>query len=599
MADNLTFVSFLRPSLPTGDYTIDVAQDLKSVEPSTLVDPTTFTTTRTFSVAGERFTLPPTMVRSVFPPDGGLGDYAEVLPHVVLDRPTLPWERPATAASPTAPPWLVLLVFSGDEQPELKTVTLGTLATGEAYIPAPVLEQAQKAADPVNVIDVKRTLLASIMPSLTDLERLAHVRHGTEETAVVIAGRLAVPGVPTTVHLVSVEGRYSDSGFVLGPDTAGAQVRLVTLANWRFASVSQEHTFPYLARALADEGTPFRLPDSGVPAADGFLRQGYVPVGHELRQGGRTVSWYRGPFVTGTSPADPRLGVRASDELLRYHPAVGMLDLGYASAWQLGRMLTLQHTTIARSVTAWKRRLSMAAGRDEPSDHPLDLVDIDVTVPGDVRAFLDDLATLRGVPLRYLVPDERLLPVETIRFLQLDPAWITHLLDGATSIGRITRADADRDRTHPVPVNTAPVTGALIRSALVPGYPGLLIDAYASESGGTQLPVLRTERLSPTILLCLFQGVLGRLDLHQPPQDQHFGVELPSAGGVAKTLRTADGSPGPSTPVQALPTTGVVPITALADAMATVLNVQAATFDSGAFARQMIETAQRVTFLRT
>lgn len=73
-----------------------------------------------------------------------------------------------------------------------------------------------------------------------------------------------------------------------------------------------EHTFPYLARALAGEGRPFRLPDSGEPAADAFLHQGCVPVRHALRQGGRTVSWYRGPFVTGATPADPRFGVRTA-----------------------------------------------------------------------------------------------------------------------------------------------------------------------------------------------------------------------------------------------------------------------------------------------
>jgi hypothetical protein len=65
--------------------------------------------------------------------------------------------------------------------------------------------------------------------------------------------------------------------------------------------------------------------------ADGNRLRMHVPVWHALRQGGRTVSWYRGPFVTGASPADPRFGVRTADELLRYHPDVGMLDIAYAA----------------------------------------------------------------------------------------------------------------------------------------------------------------------------------------------------------------------------------------------------------------------------
>ncbi|GAA0826773.1 hypothetical protein ACFQVD_11445 [Streptosporangium amethystogenes subsp. fukuiense] len=605
MADDLTFLAYRRPSLPLGDYTIRATQDLRSVAPAAGVDPTTFETTRTFSVSGDRFTLTPGTVRSVFPPNGSLGEHSTVLPHVVLDRATLPWERSATAqtgVSATAPPWLALLVFSGDEEPIQKTVTLGMLASGGAYIPAPTLERGQNGADPVNVIDVPRSLLVSIMPSLNDLERLAHVRRADEETAVVIANRLPAPGVSSTVHLVSIEGRYGASGFGAGPDAPGALVRLVTLAGWRFSCVAKEFTFPYLVRALAHGGRPFRLPDSGEPAAEPFLRQGYVPVAHTLRQGGRTASWYRGPFVTGDSSADTRFGVRTPDELLRYHPSTGMLDIGYAAAWQLGRLLTLQHAAVARSVYTWKRRRAMAEGRDEPSGHPLEITGIDDTMPDDVKVFLDDLARLRGVPYRYLVPDERLLPVETIRFLQLDPRWIAHLLDGATSVGRVTRADADRDRLRPPPVDTSKITGALIRSDLVSGYPGLLIDGYASADESEPLPLLRLERLSPTVLLCLFKGVLGRFDLRRPPEEQHFGVEPPAEGPAAgrfgKTLRAADGSPGPSIPPQTLGASRTVPVTALTNAMAETLRGSPSVFDSAAFARQMIETAERVTFLR-
>lgn len=606
MTEDLTFLAYRRPSLPLGDYTITATQDLRSVAPAAKVDPTTFETTRTFSVSGERFTLTPGTVRSVFPPNGSLGEHSAVLPHVVLDRATLPWERSATTqtgTSATAPPWLALLVFSGDEQPIQKTVTLGTLTLGGAFIPAPTLEQGQNGADPVNVIDVPRPLLASIMPSRSDLERLAHVRRVNEETAVIIANRLPAPGISSTVHLVSVEGRYGTSGFDAGPEAPGALVRLVTLACWRFSCVAKELTFPYLVGALAHGGRPFRLPDSGEPAAEPFLRQGYVPVAHTLRQGGRTASWYRGPFVTGASSADARFGVRTPDELLRYHPSAGMLDIGYAAAWQLGRLLTLQHTAVARSIYTWKRRRAMAEGRDEPSGHPLELADIDDTMPDEVKSFLGDLARLRGVPYRYLVPDERLLPVETIRFLRLDSRWIAHLLDGATSVGRVTRADADRDRLRPPPVDTSTITGALIRSGLVSGYPALLVDGYASADESESLTLLRLERLSPTVLLCLFKGELGRLDLRPPPEGQHFGVE-PSpegqtAGRFGKTLRAADGSSGPSIRAQTLGASRTVPVTALATAMAETLGVSPSTFDSAAFARQMIETAERVTFLRT
>jgi hypothetical protein len=51
-------------------------------------------------------------------------------------------------------------------------------------------------------------------------------------------------------------------------------------------------------------------------------------------------------------------------------------------------------------------------------------------------------ATLfKGVPLFYLAADERMLPAESIRFFHVDQSWLTALIDGALSIGRVTASD--------------------------------------------------------------------------------------------------------------------------------------------------------------
>jgi hypothetical protein len=588
MSDTITFVAHQRPGLPSGDYEITVTQRVS-------LDTDPFPATRTFTVTGERFALPPAAVRGVFPPDGSLGDHTTVLPHLVLDRPTLPWERRPGGSDDVTGPWLVLLLFSGDERPEPTPVTRGTLTAGPAYIPAPAAEKHERPDDPITVIDVPRTLLADIMPHPDDLDYLAHVRRTDDDTAVVIGTRLPPPGESCTVHLVSVEGRCTSAGFDLGPPGGGALVRLVTLASWQFACLAKEQTFPYLARALAGRGRPFRLPDSGDPRADAFLAQGQVPVRHALRQGGRTVSWYRGPFVTGPAPAPPpAAAVRTPDALLRYYNDTGMLGTGYAAAWQLGRLIALQHSNVATALYGWKRRRAQLLKRDVAADHPLSVPDIDVDVPSGVQALFDDLARLRGVPLRYLIPDERLLPVETIRFLQLDPQWIAALIDGAYSIGRLTRADAELDRRHPPAVELPPISGALIRSDLVPGYPSMLIDAYADPGGTTSVPPARTERLTPAVLLCLFEGEIARLDLHQHPEAQHFAVERPAAGRIGKTLRGgAEINPLPLGPGD------TVPVRTLAGRLAGLLDMPADTFSSADFALQMIETAERVTFLRS
>lgn len=583
VSGRLTFVAHQRPALPLGDYSITAKQTVS-------LDAQAYTANRTFTVGGERFALPPAEIRAVFPPDGSLGDHTSVLPHIILERSSLPWERRPGGPDDAARPWLVLLLFSDADIPEQTTVALGDLAKGPAYMPAPVLEKHDAPGDRVNVIDVPRALLAGLMPSLADLAYLAHVRRADTDTAVVIGTRPPPAGASSTVHLVSVEGRYGPGGFDLGPDAPGAKVRLVTLARWRFACVTEDQTFAHLARALADQGRPFRLPDSGDPAADAFLRQGYVPVRHDLRQGGRTVSLYRGPFVTGPAPTPPPAAPRTPDQLLRFYTDAGMFDTGYAAAWQLGRLIALQHTAAATALYGWKRRRAQELKRADPTGLPLEVPHIDTDVPPGVQALFDDLARLRGVPLRYLVPDERLLPVETVRFLRLDPAWVAALLDGAYSIGRITRADAEEDLHHPPAVNPVQITGALIRSDLIAGYPDLLVDGYADAAGTTELDAVPAQRLSDTVLLCLFEGELARLDLHQRPEALHFAVE-PATGGIGRTLR--DG-----TTLKALPLNpqGAVPVSALAAEMATALGTGV---DSAVFAVQMIETAERVSFLRT
>ncbi|WP_405888994.1 hypothetical protein OG762_39350 [Streptomyces sp. NBC_01136] len=599
--DRTLFVDYQVPSLAAGDYSIKVTQTIG-------VDPKAYTATRTFSVAGERFALPPELVGAVFPPDGSIGDHSHVLPHLVLSRSSLPWERaPQAARGQGAPlPWLALLLFAGDEQPEPQVMPLSAATgTADAYFPAPAALPA--GDDPkVTVIDVPRALLADLLPTRAELPLLAHIRRGDGDVpdgAVVVGKRLPPAGTSSTVHLVSLEGRFPAGGdFDLGPGGPDSLVRLVSLADWRFACLDEAETFGRLVAGLTDSGSPLRLPDSGEQHADTFLRQGYVPVRHRLRGGGRSVAWYRGPFAIGpATSADPDQGpARAADELLRYHPGVGMFDVSHAAAWEAGRLLALRSTGFAGALYEWKRRRDQAEKRTVAAAHPLAVAQIDDALPAGVTEWLTGLCRLDGVPFGYLVPDERLLPVETVRFFHLDQEWMRHLVDGAYSLGRVGTADAELDAAHPLPLDYPLVTGALIRSDVVSGYPGLLVEGYADPAGARLLTPVRVERLAPSVLLCLYRGDLGRLDIHQQPESLHFGVEPQPGGSFTKRLRgLADTAPdaGELAPLPLGPR-GTVPVRQLADAMAARLGADPAAFTAGALARQMTETGERVTFLR-
>lgn len=614
---SLVFAAYHRPTLTIGNYAIEVQQSFHTTDNST-IPPQTFTATRHFRVEGERFHLKPDDIQAVFPPKGSLGDHSNVLPHIVLTHSTLPWER-SPDGSARLRPWLLLLVFSEAETPATKVISLGELANSASKFPHLSLSTHQKARACVSVIDVPRQVLEPLFPTLDDLAMLAHVRRlhfsdkdqkkmsrsdlDESERAVLIANRLPEPGTITTVHLVSVEGRYDAATGLFNFDHAGPhdEIRLVSLTSWRFTCITRAQTFANMVKGLERDRRSFRLPSHSNPDAETFLTEGFVPVRHALRQGGKTLSWYRGPFVTGAVSDNLSLPVHASDALLQYYPDVGMFNLGYASAWELGRLMALQSPTFASSLYEWKRlrdQQDKCNQRPEQGEHPLEKLTVETQMPESVKTGLAQLSYLQGIPFKYLVPDERLLPRESIRFFQVDVNWIRCLLDGAYSIGRIIKADFECDKRTPPSIPYTQATGILIRSDIVSGYPDVLIDGYDDQNN--RLTELRRQSLSQNILLCLFEGNLFRLDIHQKPETLHFALELSGNRRYAKTLRDQQNiSPNPKTITGELHEKRLVPISAMTSKMRDAFRLGSDdVFNSGHFALQMLETAEKVSFYR-
>jgi len=163
----IEFIQYHQPALKDGDYEITVTQ---TIESGAKIPRTTFTTDITtnqktkpirFTVSGERFELKPTDIHAVFPPDGSLGEHSNVLPHIILNRSTLPWERQSVSNNNDTA-WLALLLFEETENPESKIITLETLKDINIYtakFPNFSLESGQHEDDKVIIIDVQKQLL--------------------------------------------------------------------------------------------------------------------------------------------------------------------------------------------------------------------------------------------------------------------------------------------------------------------------------------------------------------------------------------------------------------------------------------------------------
>ncbi|XXY49038.1 hypothetical protein WME91_54435 [Sorangium sp. So ce269] len=631
------FIQHHQPPLDSGKYRVDLVQRIKPVESDKILADDLGTRSLTFVVTGERFSaLSPQQIAGLFPAEGSLGDHTNVLPHITLTRSTLPWERSPDNENHDLP-WLALLLFhdqdfaSKEDRPEPRVITVGELGAAGAKFPAVALEPGQTENDPVTVIEVKRRLLEPVLPRKSELGFLAHVRQlkddnnhplpGASTLATVLCNRLPQAGGTSTAYLVSVEGRYDDKdgeGFDFDDAAPDERIRLVCLKSWRFSCIDRKQSFTALLTNVDHEPGTLRLPGSGNAEADRYLGMGYLPLPHALRQGDRTVSWYHGPLSPGDVPAPEPVSALSADELVRYEARTGMFDVSYAAAWELGRMLTLQNQAVAMALYQWKRAGGIAqrsleqrrAGRTL-SRLPFRSARTQAPMPASVQDWFDDLRVLRGVPFDYLVPDERLLPVESLRFFHLDRRWMKCLLDGAYSIGRATEGERRREmRSGFTPASEADalVTGFLLRSAVVSGWPDLVVDGYSvvipgdafNPPGAGALYLLRMERLSDNVLLCLFEGDVKTVDIHLKPEAMHFGVDAPDeTGKFHKTLRdpkTGEEIEGSTIEV---PWTkdqehGVIDIAELAPKVQVAM--RRSTMTSAPFALQMIEGVQKVRF---
>lgn len=243
-------------------------------------------------------------------------------------------------------------------------------------------------------------------------------------------------------------------------------------------------------------------------------------------------------------------------------------------------------------------RLSDPAQTPSPESNPA------ANMPPYMESLLAHLRLLVGVPMEYLIPDDRLLPPESIRFFYLDRSWADRLVDGAIAVGQIgsreqahyhargssvaqrldqtERAVRNLQRGQEFHLATDPalshsrsadvVTGFILRSAAVKQWPHMDVRAYnkviagafdvaQAKADGHQLNTLRLEIIAPSVMIALFEGEPAMVTLEEPHHGVQFGVRFKNGGpGLSVPLRDETGhqivvdksgkviQPGPNAP---------------------------------------------------
>lgn len=240
--------------------------------------------------------------------------------------------------------------------------------------------------------------------------------------------------------------------------------------------------------------------------------------------------------------------------------------------------------------------------------------------------WLARLRLLEGVPFAYLVPDEQMLPRESIRFFYVNRNWTDVAAEGALSLSATASADraqlqgryADlRQAVDEAERNVRPpqvgepttsgaaevLTGFLLRSRAVSGWPGLEVRAFrAGDNGPEPLRLLRVERLAPAVLLVLFDGVPDKVEIEEPRQGLQFGVDPHDQAADQRVVRVRNPQTGVETgatvgvPFRA-GAPGVIDVATLRDRLAAQGAAGAdGTVSPAEFGLQMVQFAYRQEF---
>lgn len=292
--------------------------------------------------------------------------------------------------------------------------------------------------------------------------------------------------------------------------------------------------------------------------------------------------------------------------------------------------------------------------------------------PDGVVRWLAKLRLLVGVPFFYLVPDARMLPPESLRFFQVDENWLAALLDGALSIGRSTSGDAEREGARVTqavaaaraasttvraearakaaqakawiqasvaaaeaagtvtpeevaeaeaeaavvaaelePLTEVPVSGFILRSAVVSGWPAMEVRAYQDAAMTRTADIIRLERVANDVIFALFGQPAAVVQFSEPSETLHFGFEAPENEGdpYVKILKyvNADGhAPGSemSATLDAVFRSGgrsVVDVAAFQQTLQQTLEADGGMTDGSAwtaaeFALEMVQGVEEVNF---
>jgi hypothetical protein len=569
------------PPLEDNLYRITVETDVTIDGAPAPVDPNNNPLTKQsfFSIEGPRFQLAQTDVVGVFPPRNGHGSFSENVPHLVLSRRTLPWERvldpakkfpapvvqPGDAPAPTAPPpWLALLVFEdGDNFKIVQNMPLQQIVGPQIL---------QDLGNPPNVnCDALVTdvfTLQSVLPTVEELTLLAHVRQVNVDDrelnigstdgffAVVMSNRLPSPNSNCTACLVSLEARSdlylnfapaskANAVEVLPPRPQQAvsfpspvkfpspvliggvgQIGYINPIVYQIQSVQLVllHSWKFSAtgvgsfRDLMQELNVAMFGTVANPGHPPLTDSGHIPMDLQDRAGEPEKVFYRGPLAPFQLTRDPLGPYHSADQCVRATPETGAKDISYAAAFEVGRLLAASDKTLASALMQWRRTAYSQASRADTlgrAQTALGIANIDIHNP-TVPFLSSGAASLAAQGAGPIADPFGLDKVQTV--VGFNPTAVQQAFNLATTQDAIAILGGD-----------AGATGATVSPIVQTTRTATTIDEVAADAGALgRLTQSRNQGLSNTAV-----------QLGMPIVNSIAPNSGPSAGGTTVTVTGA------------------------------------------------------------
>lgn len=337
----------IEPPVKNGKYTFTATQNV--VQKGVPVG--NYHATQEYAVSYTAFTLGTDEVFDAYPANGAVGNFSDTLPFITFNDRTLPWKFGGR-------PYIALLVLKNEEiieqgdmaVKEIFTPVSGVYFPDKSHFPNIYTEEKE---DLCSFIDISKQTYDDLFPSSSDLPLLAHSKLiNLSQTpdkicskdgyfSVVMANRF-VPSddkteTASSCHLVTTFG-YGEK---IPEDNQ--KVRLISLYHWTI-------------RSHSEKGRPFTELISGLSKNCCEIGRGFsggessVKL-HYTRTGELTYSVYHSPLISHENAEIPQItSSHTADGRLIYDKQIGIFDVSYASAFQLGRLITLSKTDIAAKV---------------------------------------------------------------------------------------------------------------------------------------------------------------------------------------------------------------------------------------------------------